>query len=271
MCAVRLRRRGEPLAMNRVLRVALSCLILPLALCAASCRRKQPEPKPPRPAVKHKAPGPEHGKPRDSNGRADKALIEPCEDISSDADKMIEKYYPCVSGLPDPAVETAVNASIRRAADMSEQTRLLMEDKGYNPQFSSEASATYNRNGILSVSVFQTFMSAGAQNETFVQDARTFRLSDGAELKLADLFTPGSDWSARINRAVRSHVAAQDIRLLREYEGVTAPGDKSGFYLNEQGIVVFYQAYDYTSYMDGILAVTVPWGDVSDILAMPLK
>lgn len=257
--------------MDRVSRIAVLCLILPLAFCAASCRKKQPEPKTPKPAVKHNLPGPDHGKTPSGKTGADKARIEPCEDISSDADRMIEKYYPCVSGLPDPAAETAVNASIRKAADMNEQTRLLTEDKGYNPQFSSEASVTYNRNGILSVSVFQTFMSGGMPHESYVQDSRTFRLSDGRELKLADLFVRGSDWAARVDRAVRSHVAGQDINLLREYEGIAAPGDKSGFYLNGKGIVVYYQIYDYTAYMDGILEATVPWSEVEDILAAPLK
>ena len=246
-------------------RTLLSLIIILILVAAASCHKKPAARVKPKPGAHRSMPDP---LPPAPGAGPEKAVLKPVEDVDNSDKKMIEKYYPEVQGLGNAEVEAKINASIRQAADMNDQVRMLMEDVEYNPSFVSEGKATFNRDGLLSVSVFQTFMARGLPHESYVQTSRTFRLADGAELKLADLFKPGSDWAERVNGAVRKHVAGSGISLLRGYEGVDAPDDRAGFYLTDEGIVVYYQIYDYTSYMDGVLEVTVPWGAVLDILAV---
>jgi hypothetical protein len=249
----------------------LAAVAILFLAAATSCHKKPAAPATPKPAAHSKAPEQKKPGAPEKPAAPGSAKITPYEDVNSSADKVIEKYYPRVSGLGDPAVETAINTAIEQAAGMNAKTRMLMEDKEYNPQFTSQAKVTYNRNGILSLSVFQTFTAEGMPNESYIQTSRTFRLEDGAQLALADLFAPHTDWAARIDSAMRNRVAADNIHLLREYEGIAAPGDKSGFYLTDDGIALYYQIYDYTSYMDGFLEVTIPWSAVQDILAAPLQ
>lgn len=246
-------------------RTLLTLLAVLLLIGVASCRRKPVSPAKPKPRPAVAEPQPADGAPEPA--APDKAVLHDYKDVSSDANKVIEKYYPKVSGLNDPAVEAKINASIAAAADMTQEVRMLMEDVDYNPEFTASGEATYNRNGILSVNVFQSFMAEGIPHESYNQVSRTFLLETGDELALADLFAPDSDWAARVDTAVRNHVGQKNIHMLRAYEGIQAPGDKSGFYLTDDGIVVYYQIYDYTSYMDGVLQVTVPWSAVADILA----
>ena len=103
--------------------------------------------------------------------------------------------------------------------------------------------------------------TGGAHGMTW-QTGHTIDLVSAQRLLLPDLFRTGSNYAERLNRFVREQGAAKNLPMW-EYKGI---GTDSAFYLNDDGIVLFFQPYEVAPYSEGIVRMMIPYRLVADIL-----
>ena len=108
----------------------------------------------------------------------------------------------------------------------------------------------------------QGYLFTGGAHGTTLYDVSTFDLTSGKELQLSDLFKPGSDYLARINKVVAEKVAAQPDTFFGPVE--VKDGDK--FYFDGKVLVVTYAPYEVAPYAAGVVSFSVPADSLSDIL-----
>ncbi len=141
------------------------------------------------------------------------------------------------------------------------------EDKMYGgtmvPRYGLDGNyeVLYNGDKLLSVEQ-RGYLFTGGAHGTTLYDVSTFDLTSGKELQLSDLFKPGSDYLARINKVVAEKVAAQPDTFFGPVE--VKDGDK--FYFDGKVLVVTYAPYEVAPYAAGVVSFIVPADSLSDIL-----
>jgi inhibitor of cysteine peptidase len=108
----------------------------------------------------------------------------------------------------------------------------------------------YNQQGILSI-VFYNYQYSGGAHGLTVQSSKTFDLLTGKQYKLQDLFVDGADYVGIITQGVKQAMQDQGLSeaLLSPFRSIRADQD---FYLTNDALVVYFQAYEYFPYAAGI-------------------
>ncbi|GIP55485.1 MULTISPECIES: PdaC/SigV domain-containing protein [Paenibacillus] len=164
----------------------------------------------------------------------------------------IKIQYPQVSGLRSKQAEEKINTLLQSRADKFMQES-LKEAKNNQPspngspyEFLGNYTVTYNRGGLLSILV-QTYAYTGGAHGISVREGLTFRLSDGKLLTLDEVL--------RANPNFRSIVDPSIAKQLQQTEGYFGGfktiGNNPDFYLKDNGVVIFFQLYDYLPYVFG--------------------
>lgn len=124
---------------------------------------------------------------------------------------------------------------------------------------------TFNQSPLLSITVNEWFFSGGAHPMSYLR-AFTFDTRTGERLRLADLFKDDADYRTRLNDIMAAQIAERKIPLFsfRSFGGVK--DDQEFFLSGNDGLVVYYQLYEYTPYVAGFLKFPVSYGEVADIL-----
>lgn len=199
---------------------------------------------------------------------------------SDNEDLTVSLQYPQITGLENNEIQNQINTVFRSAAANCVNQGLstafdLRQVRAENPDYTNKCGAyfnyqvKYNQNGLLSV-VLQDYQYAGGAHGGTLQFSYTFDLKTGKALQLADLMKSGSGYVPTINAAVRTQidqrVAAGDL-----YEFEDSPfetiGSKPDYYLSSDGVTVYFQEYAYFPYAAGIQEFTVPYGDLSGMMA----
>lgn len=121
----------------------------------------------------------------------------------------------------------------------------------------------FNQKGILSVTLQEMYYQHRAAHPMTYLRAFTFSTQAGRVLRLEDLFRPGSDFRSVLDQHMKRQLAERDVPLLTPFTGVQ---DGQEFYLTADGLVLYYQLYEFTPYVWGFLRFTVPYGDLADLL-----
>ncbi len=180
---------------------------------------------------------------------------------------------PKVTGLPAAAGD-AVNAVF------SEYARLAKEDIGKYEKESIEMAAqdymdlaymidvsydvAYLGDGLLSLTLADFRYLGGAHGGTAIL-AYTFDLATGAQLTLGDLMS--GDYKSFINGVIRAEidrrVAEEELYELAEFQDI---GDTTQWYPADDGIVFYFQEYEYFPYAAGIQTFSIPYSDLQPYL-----
>ncbi|HHV98973.1 MAG TPA: DUF4163 domain-containing protein [Clostridiaceae bacterium] len=187
--------------------------------------------------------------------------------------------FPQIEGLSDKSAEDRINSILRGAAEAA-------RDEGQkNAEYFEEGtdlSATspnkhevyfdyrmkYNQNGLLSVVLFNYQYTGGAHGIT-VQSSYTFDLKTGEEYKFKDLMKADADYVTFISNVVKQKIDERiKIGLLPNYllTPFTAIRDDQDFYLSNNGVVVYFQQYEYFPYAAGIQEFVVDYTEFSNML-----
>jgi hypothetical protein len=193
--------------------------------------------------------------------------------------------YPQISGLKDEAVQSAINDVLKKAALASEsegqKNAAEMEQyikDGYEYGDAKcvtyfDFSVRYNKNGLLSVILLDYQYLGGAHGSTF-QSSYTFDLSSGKVLSLADLMNSSSDYSSYFSSGIRkeidSRVAAGTLAEF-ETDKFSSISDNPSYFLSENGLVFYFQQYEYFPYAAGIQTFSFSYGDLQNLLKTEYK
>lgn len=193
--------------------------------------------------------------------------------------------YPVLSGPWNQSALDAVNAVFKQAADTAlaqgrqnaqelQQTADAYEASGSEYGGSLQCATyfdydvKYNQNGLFSI-VLSNYQYAGGAHGGTIQTSYTFDLNTGKQLKLTDLVIASSGYQKYFDAQVRSQIDAR-VSSGALYEFSDSPfktlGDNPDFYLSNDGIVFYFQQYQYFPYAAGIQEFTVSYGSVSTML-----
>ena len=119
------------------------------------------------------------------------------------------------------------------------------------------------RNDDRFVSVTQkTYQYTGGAHGMSWMSASTIDLQTGSEYELVDLFVSGADYASRLNEVVRREGRIRKLPLW----GFKGVGADSGFYLTNDGVVLFFQLYEIAPYSEGFVKMLIPYQEIADIL-----
>jgi len=191
----------------------------------------------------------------------------------------ITLQYPQIEGLNEKNVQDKINSILREAAENARdegQRNADYFEEGIDLSAISPNKhevyfnyrMKYNQNGLLSLVLFNYQYTGGAHGIT-VQSSYTFDLKTGEEYKLEDLMQADVDYVAFISNIVKQKIDER-IRagLLPEYllAPFTAIREDQDYYLSNNGVVVYFQQYEYFPYAAGIQEFAVDFSDLGNML-----
>jgi len=191
--------------------------------------------------------------------------------IAADNLKVTLKY-PLITGLADKTVQKKLNTLFKKEAINAKNQGLkcavVLSQSEYGGTKLCETyldyKIAYNQNGLLSV-VFSEYQYAGGAHGSTTQSSYTFDLQTGEELKLNDLLNADKKYTSYINAIIKKEidkkVASGDLFELEKFKSI---GKNPAFYLSDEGIVFYFQQYEYFPYAAGIQEFVIPFPLLKD-------
>lgn len=122
---------------------------------------------------------------------------------------------------------------------------------------------TYNDGGMLSL-YYDNYQFTGGAHGITVRKSDTWNLQTGRRVPLKDLFPAGFDYQTYITNAAARQAAEQmakgENQYFEDYQKLIVEHfNEDSFYLNDKGLVVYYQQYDIAPYSSGMPEFQIPW------------
>jgi len=166
-------------------------------------------------------------------------------------------HYPELTGLPDKAVQNAINARLRA---------LFLEEATAQGGWDDDLTATTD----VRFAVRQTGRVLAVERDIYVyplgaahgmpyRNYYHFDLNTGAEYRLADLFRPGSTYPERLQELVRRQIAA-DPGYVFDPNPEVRPDHP--YTVDAEGLQVYWAPYEIAPYAAGFPTFTIPWADL---------
>ncbi|WP_334074020.1 MULTISPECIES: PdaC/SigV domain-containing protein [Paenibacillus] len=164
----------------------------------------------------------------------------------------IKVEYPQVSGLRSKEAEGKINALLQSRAEKFVQASLKEAQEnqpspnGSPYEYLGNYTVTYNRGGLLSI-LEQTYAYTGGAHGISFREGLTFRLSDGKLLTLDEVLRANPGFRSIVDPSIAKQLQATE----GYFGGFETIGNNPDFYLKENGVVIFFQLYDYLPYVFG--------------------
>lgn len=198
-----------------------------------------------------------------------KATVENNRSYSDESKLLTDIQYPFI-GLADQAAADKINAVILADVEAAEkEVKDNLADYGeYQSPNRSEIyfnyKITYQQGDFLSIVLWDYQYYGGAHGSTR-QITHTFDLKTGAEYTLADLMKADSGYVSYISDTIKADIvkAGMEDAQLTKFESIA---DKQSYYLSDEGLVIYFQQYEYFPYAAGIMEYTIPYADLNQYL-----
>lgn len=179
------------------------------------------------------------------------------------ASPKVDVVYPQVTGLANPAAQSAINLQI-----ITELTR-LMQELGYGNASLVEMTGYYevktNERGVLSLLLVVYSFTGGAHGLTIAKGL-TFDIHTGQRYRLADLFKPDSNYRNVLSGMIGEMITEWEVPVLEPFESISSDQD---FYLADHSLTVFFQLYELTPYVYGFPYFPIPLKSLESIIKEP--
>jgi hypothetical protein len=155
----------------------------------------------------------------------------------------------------------------RTNAHILEKVYQLIREQGYVQDPSKEMSGDYegmlNEHCLLSIFFTNFAYAKGAAHGLTLAKGLTVDVVTGQAYRLNDLFRPSSGYRMRLSNIIKKQMKEKDVPLIADFKGIDP--DHQDFYLTNEGLVVFFQLYEYTPYAYGIPTFLIPYHELSDL------
>jgi len=172
----------------------------------------------------------------------------------------LEIAYPQIEGLSKGEVQIKFSQGIQEEVE-GFAAKLNTPDHSGKISYKIE----YNDHHLLSVTLSEMFYVNHAAHPMTYLKAFTINTKTGEFYQLKDIFKQGTGYKEKINLVIEQQIAEQKIPLLKPFKGIS---DNQDFYLSQDGLVVYYQLYEYTPYFYGFPKFTIPYEQISDMLVI---
>ncbi|GAA0375170.1 DUF3298 and DUF4163 domain-containing protein [Bacillus horti] len=178
----------------------------------------------------------------------------------SEGDSTISLEYPVLSGNAAgiEQINEAIEAHVTSYTDYAEEA-LQSYVEGERPyQFIGTFNVTYNKNGVVNI-LMQENAFTGAAHGLNTRESLTFVLETGERIQLEDLLLDGNpNYVTELN-----HIVSEELPNMNGYIGGFEGLDADPrFFLRNEGIVLFFDQYEYTSYAAGFPEIYVPFHSI---------
>lgn len=175
----------------------------------------------------------------------------------------IKVEYPQVSGLKNKGAEEKINTLLQSRAD-SFVEKSIKEAKESQPspngspyEYLGNYMVTFNRKGLLSI-LEQTYAYTGGAHGNSIREGLTFNLKDGKLLTLDEILKGNPNY-----RSIVDPVIAAKLKQTEGYfGGFETIGNNANYYLKDDGVVIFFQLYDYLPYVFGFPEFYFPFSEL---------
>ena len=97
-----------------------------------------------------------------------------------------------------------------------------------------------------------------------------YNLKTGKELRLKDLFKEGFDYKSIIDKKVREDIEKEKELYFDNGALFKGVNENQAYYLNRDGIIVYFQQYEIAPYSSGIREFKIPYGELKEGLIYKL-
>lgn len=131
----------------------------------------------------------------------------------------------------------------------------------------SDYKVTYNKDNILSIPLTMYEFTGGAHGLTNIKSFN-YDLSNGKEILLKDMFKEGVDYKSVLNKYIKEQIdKTEDKNIYFTGDmGFNGISDNQSFYIDDNGIVVYFSLYDIAPYSSGIPMFTISWEQLEKYL-----
>lgn len=193
--------------------------------------------------------------------------------ITNSNDKINEYLQiPVFHGEINPQILENINSNIKNdilefknqmesAADENAQN-LKKQGKKPDPyQISNTYSITYNKNDILSISLFYQQYISG--KNSYIRATYNYDLKTGGSMPLKNLFKQGVDYLGTLNRKTREKLQVNYPSILAQFKGIA---EDQPFYLDNNTLVLFPRFNEIAPTVSAIPVIRIPLHELSNIL-----
>lgn len=128
----------------------------------------------------------------------------------------------------------------------------------YQYEAYSNYEIAYNKNNYLSIPIKTYEFTGGAHGMTYLK-SYNYDLSSGKEILFKDLFKEGVDYKKITDDFITSQINKNPNIYFEGQEGFKGVSDSQEFYVDEDGIVIYFQLYDIAPYYVGIPEFKMTW------------
>lgn len=151
-------------------------------------------------------------------------------------------------------IESRVNTFADEAAEALQSRGI--DEPPYN--FTGTFMVTYNKDGVINIVMQENAFTGGAHGIDS-RESMAFSLATGERLELDDLLLKGNpDYITDLNPIVLEHLEGVP-GYFGDFEALDS---NPRFFLRHEGIVLYFEPYEYTAYAEGFQEIYVPFDSI---------
>ena len=185
----------------------------------------------------------------------------------SSPDRFTVIYYPEISGLSDPAVQTTINTTLK-AAFASDAATINFDGSQAAPG-TAYYSADFNAETVAELLVVQQagyLYPIGAAHGMPTQTNIHIDLRTGQIYALKDLFKAGVDYKAPLEGKIRQQIQAQLAAGGAMYDDKNPSLNEHNFRLTADHLELYYDPYAIAAYAAGFPTFSIPYTEIKDLI-----
>jgi len=176
-------------------------------------------------------------------------------------------YYPVLGNMADLKLEAEVNAKLMEMwTDIS--TASIKPSDILDYHYEGGFSLVFSRKGLIVLSETGYSYPFGAAHGMPVMNHVHIDVRTGRFYELKDLFKKGSNYTGILTQIVRDQItemaqSEDTLYWLDSYDGISSDQQ---FYINENGLNLYFQPYEIAPYAAGFPTFLVTFDEISDII-----
>lgn len=189
-------------------------------------------------------------------------------------DNKIKEYLqvPVFHGSYNPRVMEFINGNIRndilefknQLEQEADEHYDMLKKQGKRPdpyEISNAFSVTYNKNNILSVSLFY-HENIGKRN-SYIRTSYNYNLATGESMPLRSLFKPNTDYLRILNRKIAEKLSSTYPGMIPQFKGIE---EDQPYYIDKDTLVIFPNFNQIGTTVSDIPVVRIPFSELSNII-----
>lgn len=188
----------------------------------------------------------------------------------------IDFKIPVITGLSDSKVQDNINYTLEKSTidfknEMEKGAKEFIKEakkEGWEIRpftASSDYEVSYNKNGLISISVTSYQYTGGAHGLASKRNY-TLEIELGKELSLKDLFKDDSNYKKVIDEEIKTQIEAKKDEYFDGDMGFQGISDAQSFYIKDGKLVIHFGLYEIAPYASGMKEFEIPFSSLKDII-----